>query len=189
MSVYKRFYPFLEAGGLYISEINFDPEFEPFLFNGSSLKGMQFPKATVKNATGKAADFLYSYSGKLIVSEKAKQFLEKSDDANYFEFIPIEFSNKKIKPYYLLNILELVDAFDWENSSYELFDELGPKGNKVIRDLIKMQLIESKIKGRKLFSLLNFEGNTIAHIDFVEQMKAEGLTGILIDPLWGHSNT
>ena len=187
MSVYKRFYPFLEAGGLYISEIKFDPVFEPFLFNGSSLKGMKFPQATVKNATGKAADFLYSYSGKLIVSEKAKKFLETSNDAEYFEFIPIEFTNKKIKPYYLLTILQLVDAFDWELSTYELFDELGPKGNKVIRDLVKMELIDAKINGRKLFSLLNFEGNAIVHIDFVEQMKAGGLTGILIDPLWGHS--
>lgn len=71
-------------------------------------------------------------------------------------------------------------------SKYELFNELGPKGNKVIKNMIKMEIDESKTNNRKLFTLLNFEGNIIIKIDLVNQMTANGITGILIDPLIGH---
>ncbi|MCW3162440.1 imm11 family protein [Chryseobacterium oryctis] len=188
MTDYRRFYAKLEPEELYISEMKFDADFEKKMYLGVSLKGMCNPKATIKNASGEKNDFLYSLGiSKLVVSEKAKSFLEKSEDAHYFEFFDIEFQNKKIPPFFLLNILELVDAFDWERSQYELFEELGPKGNKVIRDLIKMEIDESKTNNRKLFSLLNHEGNTIVHKDFAEEMIDYGLTGILTDPLWGHT--
>ncbi|NJM80650.1 MAG: hypothetical protein HC854_15440 [Flavobacterium sp.] len=49
-----------------------------------------------------------------------------------------------------------------------------------------MEIDESKTNNRKLFTLLNFEGNIIIKIDLVNQMTANGITGILIDPLIGH---
>ncbi|NJM80649.1 MAG: hypothetical protein HC854_15435 [Flavobacterium sp.] len=76
---------------------------------------MKSPKATLKNALGKKLDFLYALGGKLVVSEKVKLFLENTDDSSYFEFIEVKFEDKNIKPYYVLNILELLEAFDWEN--------------------------------------------------------------------------
>ncbi|NHN27103.1 hypothetical protein FIA58_015575 [Flavobacterium jejuense] len=185
MSNYKRLYPKLEKGNTYIANLIYDKEFENVLYDGISLKNMKSPNATLKNLSGKSLDFLYALGGKLIVSEKVKLFLEKTYDCSYFEFIEVNFENKKMKPYYVLNILELVDAFDWEKSEYELFEELGPKGNKVIQNIIKMEIDESKTNNRKLFNLLNFEGSIIIHIDLVNQMLNHGITGTLIDPLIG----
>lgn len=185
MSNYRRLYPNLEKTNTYISNLIYDKEFENVLYNGTSLKDMKAPLATLKNTSGKSSDFLYAIESKLVVSEKVKLFLQETEDSAYFEFIKVHFENKKMKPFYLLNILELVDAFDWEKSTYELFDELGPKGNKVIRNTIKMEIDESKTNNRKLFNLLNFEGNTMIHIDLVNQMINQGITGILIDPLIG----
>ncbi|MCO6161207.1 imm11 family protein [Flavobacterium sp. NRK F7] len=186
MDTYKRLFPNLETGNCYISNLIIDKEYQMILHLGKSLKGMKPPLATLKNVNGKKTDLIYALGGKLIVSDKLKLFLEESKDASYFEFIEIQFENAKMNPYYMLNILELVDAFDWEKSIYELFDELGPKGNKVIRNLIKMEIDTSKTNHRILFNLLHFEGQNIVTINLYHQMVRSGITGLLIDPLVGH---
>jgi hypothetical protein len=186
MSNYRRIYPNLEKNYTYISNLIFDKRFEAILYNGVSLKDMNPPIATLKNINGKVPDFLYSLGGKLIVSEKVKSFLQQLEETVFFEFIVVHFENKKMKPFYVLNILELVDAFDWEKSDYVLFEELGPKGDRVIRNMIKMEIDTSKTNNRKLFNLLHFEGNTFINIDLANQMIEQGITGILIDPLIGH---
>jgi hypothetical protein len=185
MNNYRRLYPKLEKKNTYISKLIYDIEFETILYDGVSLENMKSPKATLKNVSGKSLDFLYALGGKLVVSEKVKLFLQQTKENTYYEFIDVHFENKKMKPFYVLNILELVDGFDWKKSEYELFDELGPKDNKVIRNLIKMEIDDSLTNGRRLFNLLNFEGNTIIHIDLVNQMINHGITGMLIDLLIG----
>lgn len=186
MSIFRRLYPKLESGDMYISELNIDADFEGLLFNGKSCKDMFSPLAIVKNEKGNKKDFLYSFSSRLIVSEKAKIFLETSSDASYLEFIPINFHDKKMPKYYLLNILDLVDAFDLNKSIYRFFDELGPKGNKVLMDYEKVEIDIVKTENRKLFSMLYFEGNIIIHQDFFNEIINSGLTGLFVDPLWGH---
>jgi hypothetical protein len=187
MSSYRKLYPYLEKGNAYISTIVFDERSEDTLYNGVSLIEMTSPIATLKNPGKKMSDFLYSLCGKPIVSNKAKLFLEDTNESGNYEFIKVQFKNKKKKEsYYLLNVLNQVDAFDWETSEYTLFDEPGPKGNKVIDNLIKMNIDESKTDGRQLFNLVGFEGHHIIHTDLVDQMIADGITGILTDPLQGH---
>ncbi len=186
MNTYKRLYPLFNQKDCYISNLHFDDNFKDKLYSGVSLKKMKAPVALLKNINGKKLDFLYTLGGKLVISEKVKLFLESTNDSLYFEFINVNFENARMKPYFLLNILELVNAFDWDESDYELFEELGPKGNKVIRKLIKMEINESKTNNRKLFNMLNFEGNTIIHDDLLAQMIDKSITGMITDPLVGH---
>lgn len=189
MTSYGRLYADLGKGELYISELRPDPAFRQQLFSGVSLKGMAAPTAVVKNASGKKNDLLYALGmGRPIVSERARSFLERSADAPHFEFFSIAFENKKLPPYLLLNIMQPVDAFDWERSRYELFDGPGPTGNKVIRDLARMEIDASKTNNRQLFVLLGHEGHTIIHQDLTAGMRSAGLTGLLVDPLWGHTS-
>jgi hypothetical protein len=186
MSSYKLFFPFVDASNIYISNLVYDNQFKSILYDGVSLLEMTTPVAVLKNLSGNALDILYAPGGKLVVSEKTKTFLESLKESHYFEFIPVKFENKKMHPYFVLNILELVDAFDFKNSKYELFDELGPKGNPVIRDVIKMEIDQSKTKNRMLFSMLNYEGDTFIHTDLANEMIKNGITGLLLDPLRGH---
>jgi hypothetical protein len=186
MSSYKLLFPFVDTSNIYISNLVYDNKFRPILYDGVSLLEMTTPVAFLKNLSGKALDILYSPGGKLVVSQKVKVFLERLKENHYFEFIPVKFENKKLPPYFVLNILELVDAFDFKNSKYELFDELEPNGNPVIRDVIKMEIDTSKTKNRMLFSMLNYEGDTFIHTDLANAMIKNGITGLLLDPLIGH---
>ena len=68
-----------------------------------------------------------------------------------------------------MNILELLDAFDWEKSDYDLFNELGPKGNKVIENLRKTVLKDLIIDGRNLFYVKEFQ----AKIFISETLEAD----------------
>lgn len=176
----------LGAANVYVADLAYDKAYEGILFDGISLKDMSAPVARLKKVSGLALDFLYARGGKLVVSEHAKAFLQQLEERSFFEFVEVQFKNGKLPSYYVLNILDLVDAFDWERSEYELFDELGPKGNKVIRNLIKMEIDEHKTNKRRLFSMQNYQGNTFMHVDLADEMIAAGITGLLLDPLVGH---
>lgn len=188
MSNYKLFFPFVDKSNIYIADLVYDEKFKDRLYEGVSLQEMQSPLATLKNLSGIPLDILYAPGGKLIVSEKTRTFLQQLAESDFFEFIPVKFENKKMLPYYVLNLLELIDAFDWEKSKYELFEELGPNGDVVIRDVIKMEIDESKTNGRMLFSMLNHEGDTFIHVDLANDMIDNKITGILLDPLTGDIN-
>ena len=186
MSQYLRLFPFLETGNAYIAQLNFTPNSLPILFSGKSFIDLPSPDAKLKNPKKPALDFLYALGGKLVVSEKVKLFLQELAESQYFEFIPVNFDQKKFPNYYVLNLLKVIDAFDWEKSDYKLFDELGPKGNKVINELRRMEIDESKTSGRELFGLLGYEGTTFISKTLAEKMQQANITGMQLIPLVGH---
>lgn len=186
MSKYLRLYPSLESGNAYIGRMIFDPKFETQLHNGVSLMGMNPPQASLKNASKPKSDLLYALGGKLVVSEKLKAFLEMLPEQAHFEFIPVKFDKPKFPNYYVLNILNLLDAFDWERSEYVLFDELGPKGNRVIQNIQRMEIDASKTDNRQLLSMRNHEGNTFITAELAQALLENGISGLQLDPLIGH---
>jgi hypothetical protein len=186
MNNYKQLFPWHEEQNTSIKSITFDPSFISKMNLGFSLKGMQMPVVKLKNTKAAFTDFLFTPSIEIIISEKLKLLLQNHEKEGFLEFYPIEFRDKNSPPYFLLNIVGLVDAFDWEKSEYVLFDELGPLGNKVIRKIIKMEIDNSKTEGRRIFILKNYIGTLFLHQSLADEMIAFGITGYKEKPLIGH---
>lgn len=186
MSQYKALFAWHEKSNVSIDMIKYDQKYIEKMNLGVSLKGMKNPVAVLKNVKGKFTDFLFSPSVENIVSEKVKDFLEKKEGAINFEFYPVEFNIEKHPSYFFMNILGLVDAFDWEKSDYELYDELGPKGDKVIKVMKRMEIDEAKTAGRRIFVLDRFIGTTYVHESLAKEMQDEGFTGFITEPLRGN---
>jgi hypothetical protein len=157
--MYKEFLP----GGddeevLEFTDFECSASFDEKMYSGISLKSEERPTIDIKDSTKRPPDFLSGLGTSLpIVSESVRDFLSNTDESEYFEFIELVLNNyDKEERYFILNILEVLDAFDWEKSDYDLFDELGPQGNKVISILRKTVLESSKTQGRNLFYLKDF---------------------------------
>ncbi|MCK4261255.1 MAG: hypothetical protein KAX49_19940 [Halanaerobiales bacterium] len=73
----------------------------------------------------KETDFLGNDLGWLIVSEKVKKILEEGQIEG-IQYLPIKILNKKtnqyLKNYYVVNICNLVDALNLDQSEYDVFE-------------------------------------------------------------------
>lgn len=186
MSEYLSLFAWHETANARIKSISFDPAYEAKLSLGLSLVGMQPPKATLVNARGHFTDMLFAPSVEHVISERMKDFLLERE-GEHLEIHPVQLggSSKKHAPYFHMNVLQLVDAFDWKRSDYELFPELGPKGDKIIRVLKRMEIDPEKTRGRRLFGMEHYVGTTFVHASLAEEMLAAGFTGFRAQPLRG----
>lgn len=187
MGYYKVLFSWYEKSNIHIEDIEYDSLYANKLNQGISLKGMKNPKATLENLTGKYTDFLYTPESEHIVSEKVKAFLEKTEGKENFEFFSVDFNISGQPSYYLMNIIGIIDAFDWEKSDYVLFDELGPKGNKVIHNMNRMEIDENKTEGKRIFLMKDYIGTTYLHQSLADEMNAAGITGFKAQPLIGNT--
>lgn len=96
-----------------------DREFDYFsLCKGKSVS-KNWPSDFVINVTGKTlVDFFYCGAYYTVISDKAKEIFEQFSQS--VEFLPIHLKHEdtqKIMPnYWVLNILEVLEVLDWENT-------------------------------------------------------------------------
>jgi len=175
--VYKELIPSADEILLEFIEFECTKSFDNKQYLGKSMQSEESPRVYIKDPDGRPPDFLSGIGSVLpIVSVKVKEFLLGTEDAIYFEFIRatvLDYENEI--EYYILNILEVLDAFDWEQSDYDLFDEPGPKGNKVIEDLRKTVLIEEKVRGRNLFYVKEFPSKVFISEKLEDQFLKAGI--------------
>ncbi|WP_299460869.1 DUF1629 domain-containing protein [uncultured Microscilla sp.] len=124
---------------------------------GVSLLNEAPPKAFLKNKKGVKADALVGASTFLVISERFKTLFENfQDDIQFIEFIPLRLenlkSNEKSEKYYLLNILNNIECFDWEKSSYTRYPkDIFPDQQHLIRKVDKLVIDHKPIKERNIF--------------------------------------
>lgn len=133
-------------------------------------------------------DLIISPLPQLIVSERLKGFLNSLRDATYFQFIPLAFKGKKAPSYFILHCLDLVDAFDWDRSKYQLFVPDAKGDERTIRRLELMVIDEKRAGARKLFTMPDHTAYQFVEKKFGEQLIAEGFTGIRLLPLKGQTD-
>lgn len=127
---------------------------------GVSLSNEPSPDATLKNKKGIKADVLVGGSTFPVVSESFKNLLTAFvDDTSFLEFIPINFENlnsaDKIPAYYLLNILENIPAFDWDNSTYKRYPkDVFPDHQHLVRKIEKLVINHKPIGDRNIFRIV-----------------------------------
>lgn len=149
---YKRLLPKSIENHLMIKDFISTESFKEKKLYGKSLKDENQPTIVIKNKSGKLTDFLIGGTTLLIISEKAKVFFEENIEHSRIEFISVKVDNyEKDNKFWILNILERLPCFDWDKSDYILFDELGPKGNKVIRKITNMVFKDDIIQEKEIF--------------------------------------
>ena len=104
-------------------------------------------------------------------------------DATYFQFIPLAFKGKKAPSYFILHCLDLVDAFDWDRSKYQLFVPDAKGDERTIRRFELMVIDEKRVGARKLFTMPDYTANQLVEKKFSEQLIAEGFTVTQLLPL------
>lgn len=87
---------------------------------------------------------LWSASGTMLISEKAKKYLE-SLISDCVEFIPLKYQSVTI---YIVNILRITDAIDYENAIFRRLD------SGLVVGLESYSFVTSKIQGFNMFKLM-----------------------------------
>jgi hypothetical protein len=142
---------------LHIVEVVLNEENDKLIMKGVSVvNALKEIEVFIKNLKGPQNDFLVYSSYFPVVSERVKDyFLNWEPDKNYLEFIPINFRNRIKKPYYFVNILQKIDAIDYEKSEYTVYpDFMGVKAGK-IDEIKKLILDEEKIADRNIFRIVD----------------------------------
>jgi hypothetical protein len=126
-------------------------------------------------------DFLDNIHSVVIVSARARAILEQEGlDDQKVEYLPFVLRDKRRKKvpeqYFIANVLESVDCFDWERSVYKTF----PDSNEIsYPSLRKLHVREDQIpETARFFRLGALKKKILIRSDLLERLRAEGCTGI-----------
>lgn len=181
---YKKLVKDHKKGDMMIKEFIVSPEWEEQEFMGESLTELGTPKIIVKNKSGRTPDFLIGGTSLPIVSDKAKNVIEKISILKNtgFEFLPVKLESYEGKQkYWVLNILIILDGLDYEKSEYILHD-----GSKSIREITKMVLLDKIIDNRDIFYLEESPVDVFVSEKLINAFEEEGINGYVIENLNGN---
>lgn len=122
-------------------------------------------------------DSLFNIKSLLVISKHVKNYLE-SQEISGIEYLPVNIKNHKGRytdeDYFILNLSEHVDCLDIDASQAE--------ESMMTDDIMEVKGIVLKqaelLKGRKLFRLQRFGEPTLVDKSLVQDMNAQGFTGI-----------
>lgn len=158
MSNFIRILSYHTDGHLYYTDIaNINREAEKLEFEGVFIENIGDPTIKFRNKKAKMTDYIMGIGRFPIVSTRFKDLLSSLPDSKYIQFIKCK-SNyaKQTEEFWIMNLLELVDCFDWEKSEYVKRtkyinpDEFWPD------DITKVEMIDEKTNGRNIFRVLDF---------------------------------
>lgn len=88
-------------------------------FAGKLIADIGAPFIQFKAKTAKMTDYVGGIGHFSIISNRFKEILAALPDSEYMQFIPCKSNySKQNEQFWVLNLLELIDCFDWENSEY-----------------------------------------------------------------------
>lgn len=125
--------------------------------NGISIIDNESPIATLSGLKAIEPDILVGGYILPIISEKFRNdFVKKfSQDTSFIEFLPIIFKNKNfLSKYYLMNILNNINCFDFDKSEYtKLPIEIFPDQQDLIFSIEKLEFKYEAINNRNIFRM------------------------------------
>lgn len=129
----------------------------------------------------KLPDVLLGLSPGLVISERVKVILEALPERDKLQFVSVKVKKKN---YWLLNVRNLVPAFDWKNSKYTTYDS----NPNIIRGV---ELLVFKLEVVEGLNLFRMEEKPIG-IYISEHLKnilvEEKITGIRISDISKETN-
>lgn len=155
-------------------------EFKCKILSGNHLNG-ELDNMEVEILEGGLASDLskfWSASGTMIFSQKSKENLENLI-SNCVEFIPLIHQNKKV---YMVNVLSIVDAIDYDNAILRKLDSGLEVGVEVY------SFVTSKIEGYNMFKLmLNnriYTTEVFVTSEFKKVVEESKLLGFKFQKVW-----
>lgn len=130
--------------------------------------------------SGKSSDCptFWNFTGSLIFSERAKQCLDNYLK-DFVEFIPLKYNQAN---YYLLNIIRIVDAIDYNNATFRTLD------TGLVVGMDKYSFKENEVNNINMFKILLNERicNTEIYIssELKEKIEEFNLVGFKITEMW-----
>lgn len=121
-------------------------DFKKEMSNGEKKKG-KFDNLEIEIIdTGKSSDLpqFWNYTGTLIFSENAKKSLESYLE-DCVEFIPLKYKHVN---YYMLNVIRIVDAIDYDSAIFRKLD------TGLVVGMDKYSFKEEEIKNINMFKVL-----------------------------------
>lgn len=131
------------------------PEIAKSRFKGSSLKGKDFVMQLKSNKGNVQNIVANAYNFPILSQVIADIVLQHCPDE--VELFEVEIEKKVTQKYYFANILDNLDAFDFQESKYT---EIIP-GTQVLSAIEKLVLDTSGLKGRNIFRLKAFKTEII----------------------------
>lgn len=153
MEIWRMEHDFKEYEGFQLVSVDrqFREEFRKKIVGGKRLNGELDNNIEVEVIDGKVpCDFPKFWTvggGGFVFSQRAKECLENVIN-DYTEFIPI---HVKDKPYYIVNLLSIIDAIDYEKSTFRSI------ASGLVVGLDKYAFLKDKIKGINMFKVMLYD--------------------------------
>jgi len=144
-------------------EINYDLEnnlHEGIPHNLNNLKIILPP------TRGIITDYIYNSIGLLIVANTIKDMFVKYGKEN-IEYYEVNLRRKTLKRFYYLNIINFVDAINFENS---ILEEYIP-GLPIYKKIEKLTLFEDSVEGLHFFTLKELSSYIIVSNELKEEFE------------------
>lgn len=118
MSNFIRVRSYHTEGHLYYTDVTgINRDAENLEFEGALIEDIGEPTIKFRNKTAKLTDFVMGIGRFPIVSTRFKNLLSALPDSRYLQFIKCKLNySKQTEDFWIMNLLELVDCFDWEKS-------------------------------------------------------------------------
>ena len=165
---------------IFINDTNYPTGIYDLILEGRSfLKKLEgetiYMDYKLKN--GRKTDWVNGIQSLDIISEEFKSLIEtESIDLPFLEFYPVILRHKESvlnHNYYCLNVLESINAFDWENSIYTIHE-----GTDVLDSVDKLVLDISKIGDRNIFRIGKIRPILFVSEVLKKKIELASLTGL-----------
>lgn len=158
MSNFIRIQSYHTDGHLYYTDVTgINQDAEKLEFEGTLIENIGDPTIKFKSKTAKLTDYVMGIGRFPIVSTRFQNLLSALPDSHYLQFIKCKSNySKQTEDFWILNILDLVDCFDWEKSDYVKRTKHINPNEFWPDDITNLEMIDQKIHGRNIFRMLDF---------------------------------
>lgn len=161
-----------------------EKRYEDYIFNEGKFVSMNKDLYTTQLWGKKYTDFHYGVAFAIYINEKIVSCLKAVGETN-FQLIPIVVYPGE-KPYYILNILNIIDCVDRENSIFRLITE-GDERPDLLGEFYtfdKMILDRTKVpKDVRIFRLKGYNLPVFVTKELAEEFKKQNIQGFTLKPM------
>lgn len=181
MANYYVLSPGIDRSFMRIAESRLPEQYSDSILFGKPVKpARRTPVLDIEKKTARPVDLVGGLITVPIVSERMQEAASTLPDP--LEYYPVKLvlpKDPKIEyPYFALNALDNVDAFDREKSEYTAVDY-----SPVVPHVTKLAIIESQVGGRNIFRLTSYPLLLIASEAARQAFEAASLTGLQFTPV------
>lgn len=176
MATYYVLSPGLDRSFMRIAESRLPEQYsDSILFGRPAKPARRPPVLDLEKKTAKPVDLVGGMVTVPIVSERMQAAIaELPDPVEYYPVRLVLPKDPKIEyRYFALNVLNNVDAFDFDKSNYTAVDY-----SPVVPHVTKLAIVESKIEGRNIFRLTTYPLLLIVSETARQALEAASLVGL-----------